>query len=665
MAYLAYIRDFLDVMMIRMIRSRHTNRRMIISADLFVSTIGVFLSYYLCVIVYHNINFEKPNIWILSGLNMVLNYIFFRIMKTQAGIIRYSSYYEIWRILVAVALTNSVLMVLVFIFKYHQPISFTALVLNFTISLLLLIFVRYIIVQLYGRLTMNQGEKIQRGLVYGVTPDSVALARSILMSKTSAFKLVGFLTTDDSYSQTRIMDLPVYLLDTDDSGLTETDNNHIPLRRADKWGLRLKSIVAAFRIDTIIFSDKHILDELSDEFLKSCASLEVKVLLGQSPQDVSSGGLSSRKIRNIEIEDLLGRDEIEINTDGISAELNDRVVLVTGAAGSIGSEIVRQLARFNPKLLLLFDSAETPLHYMQLELEDKFPNLKFKIVLGDVRNQKRLTDLFKTHRPQIVYHAAAYKHVPLMENNPCEAILVNVLGTRNVVNHSVRYGAKKFVMISTDKAVNPSNVMGASKRIAELYVQALAKYVERKGADYRFITTRFGNVLGSSGSVIPRFRQQIEQGGPLSVTHKDITRFFMTIPEACRLVLEAGCFGQNGEIYVFDMGKPIKIDDLARKMIHLAGFVPDKDIRIEYTGLRPGEKLYEELLNDKEITKPTYHKKIMVATVRESDFREVTLSINDLIHLSKAVNTEKTVELMKELVPEFVSMNSIFEKLDK
>jgi FlaA1/EpsC-like NDP-sugar epimerase len=512
---------------------------------------------------------------------------------------------------------------------------------SYTSLLILLVAFRYSIVKIHSRLIIDKGEKLQRAVVFGTSPESVALARAIMSMRNRTFKLVGFMSYDFQIQQKRIMDLPVIILNGD-----------------------LSRLLVGYEINTIIFPNNKYISRNYDELIRRCMSLKIKVLISQDPQDIADFNPNSAKVRNIQIEDLLGRDEIKINNHEISSQTSGKVVLVTGAAGSIGSELVRQLCKFSPKLLLLFDSAETPLHDMQLELQDKFKHISFKVILGDVRDRARVTDVFETFHPQVIYHAAAYKHVPLMEENPCESISVNVSGTKNVANHAVRYHAEKFVMISTDKAVNPSNVMGASKRIAEIYVQSLARLVKEKKTNFKFITTRFGNVLGSNGSVIPRFKHQIEQGGPITVTHPDITRYFMTIPEACRLVLQAGSMGQNGEIYVFDMGDPVKIDDMARRMIQLAGYRPDEDIEIVYSGLRPGEKLYEELLNDSEITKPTNHEKIMIAAVREYDFKEVNDKIVQLIDTAMHVNVVETVKLMKDLVPEFISKNSVFEKMD-
>ena len=371
------------------------------------------------------------------------------------------------------------------------------------------------------------------------------------------------------------------------------------------------------------------------------------------------------RVEAIRIEDLLERPKIDINTDNVKQILNKRVVLVSGAAGSIGSELVRQVQKYSPQVTILMEMAESPLHDLVLELENQFPKSRFIPVIADVRNRTRVEQIFSEMRPDVVYHAAAYKHVPLMESFPNEAIMANVCGTKNMADMAVKYGVQRFVMISTDKAVNPTNIMGASKRIAEIYVQSLFRQLHAKDPDCtKFITTRFGNVLGSNGSVIPYFRKQIAAGGPVTVTHPDIIRYFMTIPEACCLVMEASTLGDGGEIFVFDMGKPVKIIDLARNMIRLAGYTPEKDIPIEFTGLRPGEKLYEELLNQKETTLPTTNDKIMVAKVREFEFDEVTKQVDELINTTRQGKPFTTVKLMKQLVPEFISNNSIYEQLD-
>ena len=371
------------------------------------------------------------------------------------------------------------------------------------------------------------------------------------------------------------------------------------------------------------------------------------------------------RVEAIRIEDLLERPQIHVDTDNVHQILNKRVVLISGAAGSIGSELVRQVQKYEPQVTILMEVAESPLHDLVLDLENQFPKSRFIPVIADVRNRHRVEQVFSEMRPDIVYHAAAYKHVPLMESYPNEAILANVGGTKNMADMAVKYKVERFVMISTDKAVNPTNIMGASKRIAEIYVQSLFRKLHEKDENCtKFITTRFGNVLGSNGSVIPYFRKQIAAGGPVTVTHPDIIRYFMTIPEACTLVMEASTLGDGGEIFVFDMGKPVKILDLARNMIRLAGYTPGTDIRIEFTGLRPGEKLYEELLNQKETTLPTANNKIMVARVREFEFDEVSKEIDTLIKTTSQGKPFTTVKLMKQLVPEFISNNSVYEQLD-
>ena len=422
----------------------------------------------------------------------------------------------------------------------------------------------------------------------------------------------------------------------------------------------LPGLLKRNRVDKVVIAKKMISPDKKREIVEICLAADVNVLEVPRFESWINGELSMRHIRNIKIEDLLERDVIHMEETNLRKQLLNKVVLVTGAAGSIGSEIVRQLTHFNPSLIVLFDQAESPLYDIELELKEECGFTDYKIEIGDVRDASRVEGIFKTYHPNIVYHAAAYKHVPMMEKHPIEGVKTNIFGTKNVADCAVKYDCQRFVMISTDKAVNPTNVMGASKRIAEIYTQSLNRI-----ANTRFITTRFGNVLGSNGSVIPRFREQIRNGGPVTVTHPDIIRYFMTIPEACRLVMEAGTMGLGGEIYIFEMGRPVKIADMARRMIELSGFDPDKEISIIYTGLRPGEKLYEELLSNKENTLPTAHNKIRVAKVREYNYFDVVNELNKLNELAARVNIPDMVKMMKDIVPEFVSRNSEFEKYDK
>ena len=403
-----------------------------------------------------------------------------------------------------------------------------------------------------------------------------------------------------------------------------------------------------------------------DRLIEYCRSAGLKTYIAPGIDEMTEGTAISSYIRKIKIEDLLGRDEIKISMNEIIDNFSNKVIMVTGAAGSIGSELCRQLATFGIKRLILFDNAETPLHNIRLELEDKFPDLNFVPVIGDVRSLARLDFVFRKYHPQIVFHAAAYKHVPLMEENPCEAVQVNVCGSRQVADKCVEYDVEKMVMVSTDKAVNPTNIMGCTKRLAEIYVQSLGLAIERgemKGRT-KFVTTRFGNVLGSNGSVIPRFREQIEHGGPVTVTHPEINRFFMTIPEACRLVMEAATFATGTLIFVFDMGTPVKIVTLAERMIRLAGLEVDRDIKIEFTGLRPGEKLYEEVLATKENTLSTTHERIFVAKAREYPYRDASEVMTRLTEFATVVEIPDMVRLMKSTVPEFKSKNSEYEKFD-
>ena len=443
---------------------------------------------------------------------------------------------------------------------------------------------------------------------------------------------------------------------------------------------KLEELIEEYEVEELIFASYTIPLQRKNQIVDACLEHDV-VVLNIPPADAWEGGrLNKAQIQNINIEDLLNREAIEIDVRELQNQLKDKRVLITGAAGSIGSEIVRQLLNFEVGLIILCDQSETALHNIYLELEETHKHNSFHAFIGDVKDSKRMNHLFEMYKPHYVYHAAAYKHVPLMEDNPSEAIKNNVLGTKTIADLSVKFGVQKFVMVSTDKAVNPTNVMGASKRIAEIYVQSLnnsltqENFIFTNGLTYineldikpitKFITTRFGNVLGSNGSVIPRFKHQIEKGGPVTVTHPEITRFFMTIPEACRLVLEAGCMGKGGEIFVFDMGKSVKIVELAKKMIRLAGLVPNQDIKIQFSGLRPGEKLFEELLNDNENAMPTHHEKIMIGKVREYVFTEIEEQIYSLFRYAKDNDDRNVVIIMKQIVHEFKSKNSVFEELD-
>ena len=490
---------------------------------------------------------------------------------------------------------------------------------DFFVTFTLLLAIRLLLLNLYNAILMSTYIKKKSILIYGIGENSVTLSQGSTRVYMSDYVVRGFIVNSHKKRHFRISGYSVYGVESQEE---------------------LKELVVRHNIDGILFPNVKLAQKEKDRLIPMCDAINLRTLVVPSTEEMKNGVIP-RSIRRVRIEDLLGRDEIEINLREIAALLKGKTVLVTGAA-------------------------ETPMHNLRLELEEKYPYLQFTPVIGDVRSPQRLNFVFQTYGPQVVFHAAAYKHVPLMEENPCEAIRVNVFGSRNVADMAVKYGAERFVMVSTDKAVNPTNIMGCSKRLAEIYVQSLSLAIQRgevKGKT-KFITTRFGNVLGSNGSVIPRFKEQIKNGGPVTVTHPDIIRYFMTIPEACRLVLEAGTMGNGGEIFVFDMGEPVKIADLARRMIQLAGFRPDRDIRIEYTGLRPGEKLYEELLSTKENTKETPHPKIHVAKVREYDYAKVAPRIDLLVQYSIDVKIPELVKEMKAMVPEFKSKNSEFEKYD-
>lgn len=594
------------------------------------------------------------NILILTFINTI---VFFNV-RTFSGIIRYTSAQDSIRILFAVLISNGLFFfvnISIVAFRDIPVITNSIIVINGLASFLLLITYRVLVKYFFMYIKNLNLDKV-RVMIYGAGEAGVATKRTFDHDNRVNKNIIAFVD-DDERKVGKTID-GVKILDAKN----------------------LVNLIVEHKLDEIIFASYTIPIERKNQIVDVCLENEIQVL-NIPPSDVWVGGkLNTSQIQNINIEDLLNRKLINIDTDEIGTQLKNKRILITGAAGSIGSEIVRQLLKFEVGLIILNDQSESALHELYLELTEDYKDQNFLAYIGDVRDEKRMENLFQVYKPHYVYHAAAYKHVPMMEDNPCEAIKTNVLGTKLIADKSVKYGVQKFVMISTDKAVNPTNVMGASKRIAEIYVQSLNNsltshdHIFQNGLSYineldvkpitRFITTRFGNVLGSNGSVIPRFKQQIEKGGPVTVTHPHITRYFMTIPESCRLVLEAGCMGKGGEIFVFDMGKSVKIIDLAHKMIRLAGLVPNEDIKIEYSGLRPGEKLFEELLNDNENTMPTHHEKIMIGKVREYVFTDVEKAIYSLIDAAKNSDDRKVVSKMKDLVQEYKSQNSKFEELD-
>jgi len=572
---------------------------------------------------------------------IVLNIISFLNFKSYRGLIRHSNFQEMWRLFLSLFCSCFFLFTLIYLIGFPIGHYFFFAQNIFLICFVLMLVFRFCIVMLYNYTVSYTNKVKKKTLLYNIGTHSIALAQWINTSSLNQYQVQGFVTRNMDAKKTRIQGLPVYYLNGDNVD----------------WFMRKHEIT------TIVFPDYSNLKK-EQIFVSKCIDMGLSVLVAPPFEGLNTDKEFHYQMKPIQFEDLLGRDEIKIDMERIEGLIHNKTILITGAAGSIGSELVRQISQFKPKLLIFYDNAETPLHNLRLEMQKNYPDLKFVTIIGDVRSEKRLDFIFKKYHPSIIYHAAAYKHVPLMEENPCEAILVNVMGTMNLSTIAAKYEVESFVMISTDKAVNPTNVMGASKRIAEIFVQSLAEESKKTGCKTRFVTTRFGNVLGSNGSVIPHFSAQIEKGGPVTVTHPDIIRYFMTIPEASRLVLEAASFGNSGEIYVFDMGSPVKIVDLARRMIELAGFEPDVDIKIEYIGLRPGEKLYEELLNDKETTIPTEHNKITVATVRKYQFDQVVTSIQQMIEQSFDVNIKEAVKTMKNLVPEFKSQNSPFSEFD-
>ena len=578
--------------------------------------------------------------WLAVLLVTVVNLLFFRLFRTYSNILRLSSFVDVMHIFVATTLAFVCCVILTLLWKpiFGTRLTYIAvLIIAYVVGFMVLATSRMVIKMLYDYFKQNK-QSMQNTYIYGTTT-GIDIAKSLRTEADNRFRIVGFVSDDPTVVGKVMMGVNVY---PNDGALPE----HF---RQDRVAAL---IVSPAKAKTLKESD------LPDRVLKE----GIKIFLAPEVSDDWDPSSQKRVVKEVQIEDLLGRDPIKINMQEIAPHLEGKRVLITGAAGSIGSEIMRQVAKFNPYQLILIDCAETPLHDLRLELKNKWSEIEAPTIVANITNKARMESIFAEYRPDYVFHAAAYKHVPMMEDNVSEAIQNNVLGTRTVADLAVKYGVRRFVMVSTDKAVNPSNVMGCSKRICEIYVQALARKVQKDGsAPTQFITTRFGNVLGSNGSVIPLFRKQIAAGGPVTVTHPEIIRYFMTIPEACQLVLEAGSMGKSGEIYIFDMGQPVKIADLAKKMIQLSGRT---DVKIEFTGLRHGEKLYEELLATRENTKPTSHDKIMIASVREYDYEDVCEDIDALVNCSYQFDSMATVAKMKDLVPEFKSLNSRYSVLD-
>jgi len=570
---------------------------------------------------------------VLLGVRLIS----FAISKTYKGVVRYTSTRDTIRIF-SVILGGSVFIFILNVISlyvlgyYFIPNS--VLIIDALVSLFLMISSRLAVKALYFEIKNPTREKMNV-IIYGAGESGIITKRTLDRDAAIKYKVVGFVDDDVKKHGRSMEGIFVYGLD------------------------KMEELIKVNEVEFVIISIQKISIKKKNEITDLCLENNVRVLNVPPAAKWINGELSFNQIKSIRIEDLLEREPIKLDTDTIQSELKDKVILITGAAGSIGSELARQCAKFHPKKIYLLDQAESPLHELDLEFSDRLIKPPYEVIMADVRNHDRVQNVFATFKPQIVFHAAAYKHVPMMENNPSESILTNVLGTKTLADLSHEHKVERFVFVSTDKAVNPTNVMGASKRIAEIYIQSLGK-----NSDTKFITTRFGNVLGSSGSVIPRFKKQIEQGGPITITHPDITRYFMTIPEASQLVLEAFSMGKGGEIFVFDMGDSIKIVDLARKMILLVGMKEGKDISIVYTGLRPGEKLFEELLANNENTLPTHHSQILIGKVREYDYIDVKVIIEELIKSFETQNNELIVQRMKDLVPEYISNNSIFQKLD-
>ena len=585
------------------------------------------------------------NLAIFVGVYLASSYA----LKSYTSIIRLSVIEDLYRVFLVV-ICSTILLIIINVaclsLGGKELYRFWSILIVGAISFAFLVMERLLIKHIYARMTQAQSTK-RRVLVLGTSLNSLILANALKSEVNGMYEPIGLLSIKEGKENSTLNGFTVYKFDPD----------------------TITNLFMEHGIHALIFDASNIKlmrNGFADHFIKNnLALLSINKVEEYEGEDQKDSDSISTHIKEVQIEDLLGRDQIQLNNTLVRSFIKDSVVLITGACGSIGSEIVRQVASYKAKQIVLIDQAESPMHDLALELKEQFPNANFVTYMGDVQNKDRMEIAFNMYHPDYVFHAAAYKHVPMMEINPTEGVLTNVMGTKNMADLALKYKTRKFVMVSTDKAVNPTNVMGCTKRLAEIYTQSLFFEAKGKGATTQFITTRFGNVLGSNGSVIPIFRKQIEKGGPVTITHRDIIRYFMTIPEACSLVLEAGCMGHGGEIYIFDMGEPVKIYDLATRMISLAGLRPNIDIKITEIGLRPGEKLYEELLNDKEKTIPTENEKIMIAKVRTYDYNDVCNHIDGIIYYATKNKIHDMVLAMKEFVPEYKSNHSEFEEIDK
>ena len=624
--------------------TKYLSTRAVFLVDMIMSMLASVGTILLVKFLVHNdfLFTYQSSVWLVASC--VFSFSFIWLLRTYRIIIRHSTIKELGRFIL-VALFKELMNGFVYglIFGYNMQ-TLMLMIVDFFLTFSFFFIIRMAMTIAYDAIKsrLDAVNRCKNVLVYGVSDKSVSILSRLAHSP--HYKIVGFVQFGRQNVSHVISEIKVYYVDSEDD---------------------FRKVVDELDADALLFAAENDVHAESERLIRYAVDCGIKTLIAPAIDEMVDGK-PNHKLRNIEIEDLLMRDEIKISMDEIVENFQGKTVMVTGAAGSIGSELCRQLATFGVKELVLFDNAETPMHNLRLEFDEKFPGVKYIPIIGDVRLPARLDFAFRKYRPQVVFHAAAYKHVPLMEENPCEAVLVNVAGSRNVADKCIEFDVEKMVMVSTDKAVNPTNIMGCTKRLAEIYVQSMGLAMEqgKKAGKTKFVTTRFGNVLGSNGSVIPRFREQIAKGGPVTVTHPEITRFFMTIPEACRLVMEAATMSTGNQIFVFDMGESVKIDDLARRMIRLAGFTPDQDIAVEYTGLRPGEKLYEEVLSNHENTLPTDHQRIRIAKVREYAYDDALASADELERLSREVNIDEMVRLMKRIVPEYISQNSRFEALD-